>query len=197
MKRKKFIILGLALVAFGFVACDNSQTLQKECVDDIIYLTVFEDLPIGCDSVQIVSPQNSIFKSVMCLDGALSAMLFYYSDGRVVAALSNIETAIARVFVDNKPVSEELKVEAVIKETSLRSYPTVSYVLSISGEVIFTMMENHDGMWEQDIATRNSYLGCVDSTSDRICDKNSFTSITCKLGGVVFAVVAAAIECLF
>ena len=194
--KKQNLILVLALVAFGFASCNSSQTLEKECVDNIVYLTVFEDLPYGFDSVQVVSPQNSIFKSVTHPDGELTASLFYYSGGRIVAVLSNGETAISRIFADNRSISEELKVEKIIEETNLRSGSPISYVFSVSGEVIFTIAESDDLIWSQNPTTR-SWIDCVDRLHEQMCagDGGSYLRLVCRVSTAV-AVTAAAAVCL-
>jgi len=200
--KKQNLILVLAFVAFGLASCnDNLQTLQQECVDNIVYLTVFEDLPYGFDSVQVISPQNSIFKSVTHPDGELTASLFYYSDGRVVAVLSDDETTIARIFKDSEPVSEELKVEKIIRETDLRTGSTAFYAFTVSGEVVFTIAESDD-VWSQNPTTRSwwsNYVHCVDRLSDQFCDariNGAGASLMCKLCGPC-AVAAAASICIF
>ncbi|MDR0682711.1 MAG: hypothetical protein LBG15_12835 [Dysgonamonadaceae bacterium] len=198
--KTKVLLSGIMLfAAIAFSTCDKSYVQQDDgsSIDNIVYQTVFEDLPVGCDSVQMISPQNSIFKSITHPDGELSASLFYYSEGKIVAVLSNGRVATAQIFKNNKPASEELTVEEIVSETNLRSSFIDSYVFSTSGKVIFTMTKNSDGTWGTNTYLR-SYIGCVDEVSEQMCNGSlgSTARILCKLCSPC-AVAAAAVVCLF
>jgi len=208
--KTKVLLSGIILfVAIAFFACEKSDTQQTEVnIDNIIYETVYEDLPVGCDSVQMISPENSIFESATRPDGELSASLFYYEDNKIVAVLSNGRVTTSRVFNNNQPISDELTVEGIVNETNLESSSIDSYTFSVFGKPILTMTKNSDGVWTKSSDSTwdsngpqngalQDFIDCVDRRSEEMCDgtDGSLSRVLCKLCSSC-AVAAAATLCL-
>lgn len=188
LKNSKKFLFGLILCAI-FATCQNKDIVDiNSDINNIVQTTLYEDLPVGCDSVQIVLPSNSIFNSFSYLEGDLAASIFYYENEKTVAVLSNGTYASARLIRNDGSISDEL----VLQQMSLRSEEgLISYVFTVNGEEILTINSNGD-------TEMGGYLGCVDDISEQMCDgsQGSASRVLCKICGGC-AVVAAALICLF
>lgn len=191
MKHLYFLEALLACALVFMISCQNDEFETTAPNKKEIASTIYENLPIGCDSVQILSPSNEIFNNLTHFKGegeSLAAMVFYYEGCKKVPVLSNGYQTSAKVIQENGIVSKEL----IVQQLFTRAAP-VSYLFTVDGEVLFEINSNKT-------TTRgwDSYINCVDKVSDEMADgtKGTTSKVLTKICSSC-AVAAAATICLF
>lgn len=183
MRKIKNTLWCISILLIG-ISCSSNE---EKFVMDSPATTLYDDLPNGCDSVEIVSPLNlelSCLTDIKSKDGVtVDAAIFYYAKNKIIVKSTGEETVARLIYPDNT-----LSKELLIRQVNTRS--GVSYVFTVSNEII---LEINNGA----IKTRG-YFQCVDDVSDNMCDgTNGLTSkLLCKACSNC-ALAAAAVACAF
>lgn len=201
MKKNKFGILFLCV--FGGMlllhSCQKDEMSINGEDNDRVYSTFYEDIPLGFDSVQIVSPNNSILKNLTfpknnIVETTPEAGIFYIGLEKVIV-LSYGDKIAARLIREDNSVSDEL----LVQTTLTRSINDISYIFSVGKNILFEINQNINTKTTTRVGRQKNekYLNCVDRVSDEMANGSCGVEakLLCKLCSGC-AVAAAAAICI-